>query len=223
VLLVGDAGSFIDPLSSCGVKKARSSGWLAGIAAHTALIDASMTQTAVDFFEARERDVYRSYRRVSADFFAEAAAVYDHPYWHSRAEAARLAGGDQRPAPGSDPEGLVPPSPPEADVRAAFERLRSRERLLASPGPSLRSFERPAIDGHRVVLAKHLASDAYPDGLRYVRGVALSHLVEVAPHHPEVPDGWSAYNGVASPVTLPDYLTALATAFAAGLLVHRND
>ena len=36
----------------------------------------------------------------------------------------------------------------------------------------------------------------------------------------EVPDGWAAYNAKAPPVPLPDYLAALATAFAAGLLEH---
>ena len=36
-LLAGDAGSFIDPLSSAGVKKALASGWLAAIVAHTCL------------------------------------------------------------------------------------------------------------------------------------------------------------------------------------------
>ena len=35
-LLVGDAASFIDPLSSAGVKKALASAWLAAVAVHTA-------------------------------------------------------------------------------------------------------------------------------------------------------------------------------------------
>ena len=38
VLLCGDAGSFNDPLSSFGVKKALVSGWLAAVATHTALV-----------------------------------------------------------------------------------------------------------------------------------------------------------------------------------------
>ena len=41
-LLVGDAGSFIDPLSSAGVKKALASGWLAAVAVHTSLVQPSM-------------------------------------------------------------------------------------------------------------------------------------------------------------------------------------
>jgi hypothetical protein len=58
--------------------------------------------------------------------------------------------------------------------------------------------------------------------MRWVRGVDLGRLVEIAPRHPDVPAGWSAYNAAAPPVTLPDYLTALSTAFAAGLLAHRG-
>lgn len=223
LLIAGDAGSFIDPLSSFGVKKALSSGWLAGVVAHTALVDPGMTSLALDFFDRREREVYRRYRRSSADFFAEAAAAYGTEYWSARAEAARVAGAGSPDAPtsdsGADPDGLEP-EVPEADVRRAFERLKARPRLDARPGSTLRTLERAAIEGHRVRLQEHLATDAYPSGLRFVRGVDLGQLLQVAPRHGDVPDGWAAYNGVAPPVTLPDYLTALATAFAVGLLEH---
>src|SRR5262249_47619054 len=37
LLLVGDAASFVDPLSSFGVKKALASAWLAAVVVHTAL------------------------------------------------------------------------------------------------------------------------------------------------------------------------------------------
>ena len=222
LLLVGDAGSFIDPLSSYGVKKALSSGWLAGVVAHTALIDVPMTDTAVSFFDSREREVYRSYRRVSAAFFEDAAERYDHPYWRSRAAAARAGGGEASAEANPDPDRILPPTIPEDDLRAAFEVIRGRDFLEAVPGPTLRTFERPGIEGHRIVLEDHLGSDAYPTGMRYVRSVDLRRLIEIAPAYQDVPEGWSAYNGIASPVTLPDYLVALSTAFAAGFLAHRD-
>ncbi len=84
----------------------------------------------------------------------------------------------------------------------------------------MRAVERPAVTGHRIMLREHLATDVLPRGIRFVRGVDLERLLDVAPRYAEVPDGWAAYNGLAPPVTLPDYLTALATAFAAGLLEH---
>ena len=218
LLLVGDAGSFIDPLSSFGVKKALSSGWLAGVAVHTALVDPEMRDAAVALYDEREREVYRSYRRVAADFFEEAARAYDHPYWASRAEASRAAGGRPLGA-ASDPDAPDAEVPPEA-VRAAYERIRGREHLDARPSQGLHVLERPTVVGHRVVRERHLASRLAPRGVRWVRNVDLIRLVDVAPQHRDVPDGWSAYNAGAPSVALPDYLTALATAFAAGLLEH---
>jgi flavin-dependent dehydrogenase len=224
LLLAGDAGSFIDPLSSFGVKKALSSGWLAGVAVHTALIDDSMTETATSFFDAREREVYRSYRRTSAQFFEAAHAAHGGRYWSDRAAAARRAGGDDpathRLLSGAQDPDRITPEVPEADVRHAFGTIKELETLSSRAGSSLRTFERPGIDGQRIVLQDHLGSDTYPEGMRYVRGVDLRHLVRMAPQHSDVADGWTAYNDVAPPVSLPDYLTALATAFAARLLEH---
>jgi hypothetical protein len=111
---------------------------------------------------------------------------------------------------------------PVGEARAALERIRARASLDAVRGSSVRTVERPTVVGHRVVLAEHLASDRAPRGLRYVRSVDLARVVEVAPGFAEVPDGWTAYNAGAPAVTLPDYLAALATAFAAGLLEHAD-
>lgn len=218
LLLAGDAGSFIDPLSSFGVKKALSSGWLAAIVAHTAIVDPEMTDAALDFHNQREKEVYQSYRRISASFFHDAAKHHGTAYWTDRAEAAIAAGLTLTPD-DTDPD-LIRPEVPEASVRAAFREIADRDRLVAVPGASLRSFERAAIEGYRIVRQLHLGSDVYPSGLRHVRGVDLVRLVEVAQNFPEVPDGWTAYNAAAAPVSLPDYLTALATAFATGFLEH---
>ncbi|HUG37929.1 MAG TPA: tryptophan 7-halogenase [Candidatus Limnocylindrales bacterium] len=220
LLLVGDAASFIDPLSSFGVKKALCSGWLAGVTVHTALVDAGMCDAAVGLYDEREREVYRSYRGLAAEFFEEAARAYEHPYWETRAVAARRAAG-RRAAPVGDPD--VPGTEvPAGDVRAAFELIRARERLGARRGAHVRVLERPTVVGHRIVRERHLVSSRVPLGLRYVRNVDLCRLVDVAPRHDDVPDGWSAYNAGAPAVALPDYLTALATAFATGLLEHES-
>lgn len=92
LLLVGDAGSFIDPLSSYGVKKALASAWLAAVVTHTALEDDAMTAPACDLYDDREREVYRTYRELSVPFLEQAAAAHGHPFWASRLAAAREAG-----------------------------------------------------------------------------------------------------------------------------------
>ena len=74
--------------------------------------------------------------------------------------------------------------------------------------------------GHRIVMEQRLGSALWPSGMRYVRGVDLLQLIEAAMSHDQVPEGWAAYNASGAAVTLPDYLTALSTAFAAGFLEH---
>lgn len=223
LLLVGDSGSFIDPLSSYGVKKALASGWLAGIVVHTALIDAPMTDVALDFFNNREQSVYQSYRHSSAEFFEEAASVYGHPYWTTRAEAARAAAGAVSGPNDTDWIEDLEGTYINSDlVRAAHERIRSVELLDSRANPDLRVIKRPAIRSQRIVMKRHLMNDTYPKGIRYVRGVDLLRLVELAPQFDQVPDIWNGYNEKEAPVSLPDFLIGLSTAFAAGLLMHAD-
>ena len=223
LLLVGDSGSFIDPLSSYGVKKALASGWLAGIVVHTALIDAPMTDVALDFFNNREQSVYQSYRHSSAEFFEEAASVYGHPYWTTRAEAARAAAGAVSGPNDTDWIEDLEGTYINSDlVRAAHERIRSVELLDSRANPDLRVIKRPAIRSQRIVMKRHLMNDTYPKGIRYVRGVDLLRLVELAPQFDQVPDIWNGYNEEEAPVSLPDFLIGLSTAFAAGLLMHAD-
>lgn len=223
LLLAGDAGSFIDPLSSYGVKKALASGWLAGIVVHTALIDKSMTDVALDFFDNRERSVYQSYRRRSAEFFEEAASAYGHPYWTTRAEAARAA---VETAGGNDDgdwiEDLEDTQIPVELVKSEYEKIRSSESLNSQANPELHVIKRPAIRSLRIVMKRHLMTDTYPRGVRYVRGVDLIRVIELAPQHEQVPDIWERYNETETPVSLPDFLVGLSTAFAAKLLIHSN-
>src|SRR6185503_10528460 len=81
VLLVGDAASFIEPLSSAGVKKALLSAWRAAVVTNTCLKDASLASAARQLYTRRERQVYADCTRRSAAFFAEAAARYTSPFW----------------------------------------------------------------------------------------------------------------------------------------------
>lgn len=218
----GDAGSFIDPLSSYGVKKALSSGWLAGIAAHTHLSDPEMREIATAFFDEREREVYRRYRAASASFFGAASEYYGTPYWAERAGAADAASSPEvgAPLPGDDALDLdaIAESVPQPAVVGAFEALKAAEVYDLTQGPQLEFVERAAVEGYRIVRQRQLASPTASRGMRYVRDVDLLTLVELAPREESVPATWEAYNRVAPPVSLPDFLTAISTAVAAGFL-----
>jgi flavin-dependent dehydrogenase len=197
VLLVGDAGSFIDPLSSAGVKKAIASGWLAAVVAHTALIRPGMRRTAFDFFAAREREVYQRFRSLTEQYLSDAAGGHAHPFWSDR---------EFRGAPEKD---VIEPS---------FARLRAEPALRVARGQV--TFEdKAAVSGCEIVLERRLVNDAEPEGVRYVRDVDVVALIELAPGHRDAGELFNAYVGRHGPVAMPDFLFALSTALARGWLV----
>jgi flavin-dependent dehydrogenase len=214
LLLVGDAGSFIDPLSSFGVKKALASAWLAAIVVHSARADASITSPAVDLFDLREREMYERYSALTRSFFAAGAAHHAHPFWTSR-----TGGGPHGPAVsmGSDVELQVDAVRVDAHVRAALDDLRGRGILTLVPGESLRTIRRPTIRKDRIVLEDMLATDQAPEGVSHVRGVDVRRLVAAAPAEADVP---ALYAVTAPGSPLPDFLGALAWAIARGFLRH---
>lgn len=200
-LLVGDAGSFIDPLSSAGVKKALASGWLAAIAVHTALTTPSMRAPAFEFFAAREHEIEQHLSRESRRFLAGASTGHRHAFWEERSDEA-----DAGTA--------------EADeTRRAFDELKARASWYPRVGSSISVQPRPCVRGHEIVLEPHIVSVEYPRGVRYVRGIDMVALVELAPGVHQVPDLYETYVRRAGSAPLPDLLFAVATAVARGWLV----
>jgi flavin-dependent dehydrogenase len=195
VLLVGDAGSFIDPLSSAGVKKALASGWLAAVAVHTSLLRPDMQSVALQFFAAREVEVYASFRGMTERFFAAAASGHSHPFWDDRTDQDVLA---------TDRD----------ELQRAFERVRRAPALRVRLNPRVRLEPRPAVSGCEIVLETRLVSDEMAAGARYAFDVDLLPLVDLAPRHASVPALFEAYNRRHAPVALPDFLAALSVAIA---------
>jgi flavin-dependent dehydrogenase len=200
-LLVGDAGSFVDPLSSAGVKKALASAWLAAVAAHTALRKPSLRADAFELFSAREAEIERHLSRDSRRFLAGAAAAHDRPFWDERSEeeAEEEEDVDQ--------------------IRQALHRLRARELWQPRISASISIQPRPIVRGNEIVLEPHIVSVDHPRGVRYVRGVDVVALVELAPSILQVPDLYESYLRRAGAAPLPDFLYALAKAVARGWLV----
>ena len=87
-LLVGDAASFIDPLSSAGVKKAMASGWLAAVALNTALAEPAPQGHGLRLlFAAREAETYAPVPGADPAAPARRRPAPDHPFWADRAAA----------------------------------------------------------------------------------------------------------------------------------------
>ncbi|HEY2163135.1 MAG TPA: hypothetical protein VGH04_04055, partial [Gemmatimonadaceae bacterium] len=208
-LLVGDAASFVDPLSSFGVKKALASAWLAAVVTHTALVDASATDGAVELFTARELAMADHLRLGAAALARDAAGAHETPFWSARADADPARAGDEW-----DVDAL------RADnrVHAAFEELKRRPALQLRPADSLRFIKRPVVRGHRIALEEHLSAPPVPNGVRYCRNVDLVVLARLAPGCEQVPDLFEAYNRAAPPAPLPEFLGALSTLVGFGML-----
>ena len=218
MLLVGDAASFIDPLSSYGVKKALASAWLAAVVVHTSLTNAPLAGVALDLFNEREQEIHTASVRQSAQFFADAAAEHLHPFWTGRASIDGPAD-DRHSAPRVDVDALRQ----DQAVLAAFDSLRHGSAIRLRRGDHLRVEARPALTTRDVVMEDRLVLPDWPPagrGVRFLRDVDLVRLVELAPDHRQVPDLYEAYNRRCAPVRLPDFLGALSVLLAKGALRH---
>jgi flavin-dependent dehydrogenase len=199
-LLVGDAGSFIDPLSSFGVKKALASAWLAAIAAHTSLVHAERRAVAFDFFSNWERRVYAAHLRRSRDFARAAYVQHPSAFWALRA----------------DTEVESPPGD-EDEVVGHDGRFEATSPINLTLADEVRFEDRPVIRGREIVVEK-----AFAGGMRFAGHVDLVTLAEIACRSRGVPDLFDAYCQRCAPVPLPHVVDGLALLVARGILHERN-
>ena len=236
-LLVGDAASFADPMSSFGVKKALASAWLAAVTVHTAMDTPELAEAAAGFYGDRERAMYRSLRDGLAAEVAGAgvagteaagagaagakAAPPPHGFWERRARwlADRSEVVSQaNAADGPDAESLRD----DPEVRAAFHALRlgsGRLRLGTRD-----TADRPLVIGNRIRLAPALVTPRFPGGVRYFRDVDLLRVVHLATGSPnpgalyETYSEWAAREDL-PPVDLANFIGVVALLIADGVLV----
>ena len=212
---------FIDPLSSFGVKKAMASGWLAAVVTNTCLRHPERApELARQFHARREQEVWTSYRRQAARFFAQVSSKELHPFWNDRADPIRVQGAADR----SGAADAVEAFRRDPAVREAFEALRRAPSIRLRPTRAARATTAPAVVGREIVPDASLsitAGEAGTVAIRYLRGVDLPALVAMADRRTQVPDLYEAYGRSHPPVELADFLGALAVLLGKGLL--RND
>ena len=216
MLLVGYAASFLDPVSSFGVKKALTSGWRAAVVTHTCLKRPDMESASLDFYEGRERRVYASYGKQSAEVFGIAAREHRHAFW-----TARAAMDDRYEELDEDGELDIERLKRDPDVLTAFDRLRRTPSIDLRPGSAMAVIERPTIIGHEVAMEERLSTPSIPRGVRYLRGIDLKRVLAIAPDHVQVPELFEAYCRMGEPVILPDFMGALSVMMSLGILEDR--
>jgi flavin-dependent dehydrogenase len=217
VLLVGDAASFIEPLSSAGVKKALLSAWRAAVVTNTTLKQPSLASAARDLYSRREREVHVQSTQRSGGFFAEAAAAYRSPFWSSRADDARRAEQQARTQDAMQwtDEALAH----DAGVRAAFEYLRGAEGVRLHLADTLRFEPVAAIEGREVVLRDGVVLSGVTGAVPFAAGVDLPALARLARGGRDVPALIAAYQSEVGRVPVSGLLTGLSLLVARRALV----
>lgn len=206
-LVVGDAASFIDPLSSFGVKKALTSAWMGAAVAHTCLTEPALAVPARELFASREREAYVSSVRTSVEFARLAAGFHQSAFWGVRAAPP---GG---PFADTDDDLEVGP-----DVRRAFDELRGRTDIRLRPAASVRFAWQPAFQGDRVALERAVTAETLRRPVRFIDNVDLTRLVEIAAQYRQIGELFDGYCRRAAPVPLPSFLRALSVLVARRVL-----
>ena len=219
VLLVGDAASFIEPLSSAGVKKALLSAWRAAVVANTCLRNASLAGAARDLYVRRERYVYGDCMQRSRAFFAEAAAAYGTAFWSARATEGTFPAqiDDETDAFGTEVSDATLARDP--DVRLAFDHLRASANLRLRASDTVRFEPAAIIEGREVVMRDALIVPGLDAPLQFAAGVNLPALARLAAACGEVPALIAAYHAEIGPVPLTGLLTGLSLLVARHALV----
>jgi len=219
-LLIGDAASFIDPLSSFGVKKALASAFLAAVATHSALTRPEMTDHALSLFRDRETEAYRRYSDHARRYYALAAPRFETDFWATRGLARPSNSHSEASPPAEEepdidsPEAALPIRHSDSRVRSALDRLRRVSTLRLSPGPGVRFVSGPTISGRQVTLEERVSAPSLTTSLRFHRGIDLTRLVRIAASAEDVGSLHAAYLESGHPAPLPDFLSALACGIA---------
>ncbi len=90
-LLVGDAASFLDPLSAHGVHKAMDGAILAAVATHTILERPARAPDAAEFYGRRESEIYRVTTDRLRALYRQESRYLARPFWSRRSETSALA------------------------------------------------------------------------------------------------------------------------------------
>ncbi|MBI3797991.1 MAG: tryptophan 7-halogenase, partial [Deltaproteobacteria bacterium] len=85
-LLVGDAGLFIDPLSSEGVHKAMASAITGAAVVNTILQRSTMAGHAIGFYTAGQEATYNAHYSESARYYREEGRWLEQPFWQRRSQ-----------------------------------------------------------------------------------------------------------------------------------------
>ncbi len=150
MLLVGDAGSVIDPLSSQGVYKAFCSAMSAAVVINTCLKRPELEAAALDFFNEEERRTYDGYAAGSVATFRAEQRWPERPFWKARHSLSTWD---------------VQPRAFSVDIASAIEAGRAMD-LTFQNAAGVRIAQRPTMSGSFIELNEYLVTTTFDYGYR---------------------------------------------------------
>ena len=174
-LLVGDAGLFIDPLSSEGVHKAMASALTGAVVVNTLLRRPTMRSHALSFYEQRQLQTYTSHYRQSLDYYRQEQRWPESPFWRARTG-------------GSSSQDFPPAPPVSSPLPSASHKL---SHLQWAPGVSIQ--QRPTIEGAYISLQDTVIAPRYPDGVRFLDRICLPTVLRIVAQQPAIGEIIPAY------------------------------
>jgi hypothetical protein len=103
-------------------------------------------------------------------------------------------------------------------VQATFESLKESDAVKFTRSDRIGLVPRPVIRDNEIVIDQAFALPEAPRGVRFLSGVDLLKLTEVACRYDQVPDIFDAYCRMHGDVTLPNFLRTLSFLVARGIL-----
>ncbi|MGE4094919.1 MAG: NAD(P)/FAD-dependent oxidoreductase [Candidatus Binatia bacterium] len=170
-LLVGDAGLFIDPLSSEGVHKAMASAITGAAVVNTILKRPAQRRIAIAFYEDSQRTTYDTYYQQAAQYYREEQRWPAELFWQQRSckEVGRSTFHNPRP------EQTTQPSSFDTHVSAKISSLQI--------APDVMIQACPVIEGPYVELREAIVTSRYPRGIRFLQGINIPQLLQLVRVH----------------------------------------
>ena len=213
LLLVGDAGATLNPLSSFGIKKALTSAWLASIVGHTMLTLPERAPAARAFFSQWESQVFATNLQRTREFATEAQARHASTFWD--VQASLPVDTDALPL---DEAALL--SGP--DVAAALAHLQTTDTCVLRRSAQATFVSAPLVRRDVIALEDAVALGPRPsDTVRYVRGIDLVALARLA-NGGDVGHALHAYQRAHGDAVPADLVGCLALLVARGVLTPHH-
>jgi len=176
-LLVGDAGLFIDPLSSEGVHKAMASAITGAAVVNTILQRPAIAGHAIGFYAEGQKATYNAHYQESARYYREEGRWPDQLFWQRRSQGQVRSPKSEVRSPRSENPGVRNPQ--------AISHVRWASGVTIAP--------RPVIEGPYVELREAVFAPPYPRGVRFLQDVCVPTLLRAVETHGAVAEVIATY------------------------------